>query len=190
MSNNKPIYTLSGSQSASVKYTVNNVVSAIRNVAGNIIAPMSSSGYVYAPYVPLQTTWLTSPIKTLPSINLHCNNGKEKIYQFAIGKSYEFLFNYVKTIKDLEPGDTITESLTEEEFKSALERHVYKFEPWNKLFITEITEECNNFYYKSEFSNNTNDDYRITFVCNEKQFIFNATEIVDMLDQQIIRELP
>lgn len=181
-----PTYTISGSHT----YTVNSVVSAIRNVAGNIIAPMSSSGYVYAPYVPLQTTWLTSPIKTLPSINLHCNDDKEKIYQFAIGKSYEFLFNYMKTIKDLEPADAITENLTDEEFKSALERHVYKFEPYNKLFITEITEECNNFYYKSEFSNNTNDDYRITFVCNEKQFIFNATEIVDMLDQQIIRELP
>ena len=186
MSNNKTYNVMSGSYTT----TMNNVVSAIRTVAGNIITPMSGSSVLYAPYVPLQTTWLTSPTKSLPSISLHCNNDKEKVYQFAIGKSYEFLFNYVKTIKDLEPGDTITESLTEEEFKSALERYVYKFEPYNKLFITEITEECNNFYYKSEYSGNANDDYRITFICNEKQFIFNATEIVDMLDQQIIRELP
>lgn len=188
MSNNKPTYTV---MSGSYTTTMNNVVSSIRTVAGNIITPMSgSSGYIYAPYIPLQTGWLTSPTKSLPSINLHCNNGKEKVYQFAIGKSYEFLFNYMKTIKDLEPGDTITESLTEEEFKSALERHVYNFEPWNKLFITEITEDCSPIYFKSEHSGNTNDDYQIKFVCNEKQFIFTATEIIDMLDQQIIRELP
>ncbi|NBW58580.1 hypothetical protein EBR43_12565 [bacterium] len=187
MSNNKPTYTI---MSGSYTTTMNNVVSSIRTVAGNIITPMSGSSVLYAPYVPLQTTWLTSPTKSLPSINLHCNNGKEKIYQFAIGKSYEFLFNYMKAIKDLETADTITENLTEEEFRSALERHVYKFTPYNKLFITEITEECSPIYYKTGQTGNINDDYHIKFACNEKQFIFTATEIIDMLDQQIIRELP
>ena len=180
---------MSGSQSASVKYTVNNVASAIQNVATNIIAPMSGSGYVYSPYVPLQSTWLTAPTRSLPSINLYCNNGKEKIYQFALGKSYEFLWSYMKTIKDLHTS-YVTENLSDEEFRDALERHIYKFEPHNKIFITEITEECNTFYYKSEYSGNVNDDYKITFICVEKSFTFSATEVIDMLDQQIIRELP
>lgn len=189
MSNPKPTYTMSGSQSASVKYTINNVASAIQNVAGNIIAPMSGSGYVYAPYVPIQTTWLAAPTKALPSINLHCNNGKEKIYQFALGKSYEFLFNYMKTIKETNPS-FISEALSDEDFKSALERHVYTFNPRMKLFITAITETCNTVYFRSERTGNVNDDYEINVICNEKEIMFCASELIDLLDQQIIRELP
>jgi len=184
MSNNKPIHAImSGS------YTVNNVATAIKNVAGNIITTMSGSGPIYAPYIPLQTTWITAPIKTLPSIKIKCNVNKEKIYQFAIGKSYEFLFNYMKTLKENNVS-YVTETLLDEDFKSALERQVYFFNPRMKLFITEITEECNNFYYKTDHPTNNNDDYKITFICGEKSYIFSATEVVDLLRQQIIRELP
>lgn len=174
-----------------------NKISQIKTAAGNIIANIttltSGSSYSYAPYVPLQqTTLMTSPAKPLPSINLRCNNGKDTIYQFAIGKSYEFLFNYMKAVKPDDLGDmsVFSTDFSEEEFRSAIRRYVHEFQTHDKLFISDIGEVCNHFYYVSEYSGNQNDDYNITLVYGENEVVFNATEFIDILDQGIIRELP
>jgi len=186
MSNHKPTHILSGSQLAAVNIATTNVVTAIRTVAGNIINQMSGSGYIYAPYVTLQITSMPfGTTKYLPSIDLHCNNGKQKIYQFAIGKSYEFLFNYAKGIKNVEATDATLK--TDEELMIALEKSIFKFVPRMKFFITNITETR---YIFPEYNGNVNDIYDISVICDEKELIFCGTEIIDMLDKQIIRELP
>ena len=174
---------------------MSNKINKIITAAGNVLTNVSSSGYVYAPYVPLQTTVLGgSAFKPLPSIDLHCNNGKEVIYQFAIGKSYQFLFNYMKAIKpdetDMSDISVFSTDFSEEEFRSAIRRYVHEFQTGDKLFISQVGEVCNRFYYLSEHSGNRNDDYNITLVYGEKEVVFNATEFIDILDQGIIRELP
>lgn len=186
MSNHKPTHILSGSQLAAVNIATTNVVNAIRTVAGNIINQMSGSGYIYAPYVTLQITSMPfGTTKSLPSIDLHCNNGKQKIYQFAICKSYEFLFNYTKVIKNVKATDATLK--TDEELMIALEKNIFKFVPRMKFFITNITETR---YIFPEYNGNINDNYDISVICDEKELIFCGTEIVDMLEKQIIRELP
>lgn len=170
-----------------------NTISQIKTAAGNVINNVSGSGYFYAPYVPIQqTTLFTSPTKTFPSINLRCNNGKDIIYQFAIGKSYEFLFNYMKAVKPDDLGDisVFSTDFSEEEFRSAIRRYVHEFQTYDKMFILDISEVCNRYHYVSEHSGNPNDDYNITLVYGEKEVIFNANEFIDILDQGIIRELP
>lgn len=170
-----------------------NKITQIKTAIGNILTNVSSSGHIYAPYVPMQTTRIFGDAP-LPSIQLHSNDKKELIYQFAVGKSYEFTFNYMKSIKpdetDFNDIDVFSADFTDEDFRAAIRRHVYEFKSFDKLFISQITEVCNRFYYLSEHTKNKADDYNITFVCKEKEVNFSANEFIDILDQGIIRELP
>jgi len=93
--NNKPTYTMSGSYN----YTVKDVANAIRNVAGNIINPMSSSGILYAPYVPLQTSSIFIPsitTKSILNVLLNSNSTIEKKYKIILALKYQFLTNHIK----------------------------------------------------------------------------------------------
>jgi len=171
-----------------------NKITQIKTAGGNILTTVSSSGYLYAPYVPLQTTSITTVNSSLPSLDLQCNNNKGINYQFAIGKSYEFVFNYMKSIKpdetDFNDIDIFSPDFSDEDFRKAIRRHVYEFKTQQRMFISQINEVCNRFYYISEHTKNKADDYNITFICGEKEVVFNATEFIDILDQGIIRELP
>jgi len=177
---------------------MSNKISQIKTAAGNILTNVSSSGYIYAPYVPLQTTAIgLSSVKKLPSIELNSENrnGKLATYNLAIGKSYEFILNYVKMSKinddDISFEYDSNNPDHDHALKAALRRHINEFAVGQTIFITEIAEACNNFWYINEYTNNRNDDYTITFIhpTTEKIFAFNAAEFIDLLDQQIIREL-
>lgn len=174
---------------------MSNKITKIKTAAGNVITNISSSGYFYAPYVPLQTTYMTSPSKTLVNVELRCNTGLETTYQFAVGKSYEFVMNYMKSAKmdetELTEFGIIATDFSQEEYHNAIRRYVHEFQIYERMFVSKIEEICNNFYYMSEHSKNKNDDYAITLVSvsREQAFSFTGTEIIDLLDRQIIKEL-
>jgi len=185
MSNySKPITTMSGSN------TITYIKTAIANVAQNIITPMSSSGYVYTPYVPLQTSDINNKETPLPNVTLHSIADTSKSYQFAIGKTYEFLFSYMKTAKQEDLNSNFSSGFNDEDFRKAIQRFVHTFKQHDKIFISGINQVCNRWYYVSEYSGNSNDDYCLMVISGDKMHTFTGTELVDMLDKNIIRELP
>lgn len=177
---------------------ISQIKPAAENIIANITTVTSGSSYHYAPYVPLQQT--TIPLgaaKKLLNIELQSNKSfpSHKKYQLAIGKSYEFILNYAKMSKinddDISFEYDSNHPDHDHDLKAALRRHINEFAVGQTIFITEIAEACNNFWYINEYTNNKNDDYTITFIhpTTEKIFAFNAAEFIDLLDQQIIREL-
>lgn len=176
------------------KIDMSNKIAQIKTAAGNIITSISGSGPIYTPYVPLQTTTITiGPNNSFPSIQLQSNSNKDMGYQFAIGKSYEFALNYMKSIKpdetDFNNIDIFSKDFSDEDFRKAIRRHVHEFKTYDRMFISQINEVCNRFYYMSEHSKNKADDYNITLIFKEKEVVFSASEFIDMIDQGIIREL-
>jgi len=172
MSNNKPTYTISGSQAAAVKYTMNDVANAIKNVAANIISPMSSSGYIYAPYVPLQTTNVFADITTKSILNvlLNSNSTMEKNYNITLAQKYQFLSNHIKVLEN------------------SSEPKIYEFKIGDMFFISNIIEIKNEFH-AYPVSENYNTDYLIetvTLNVDENEFVFKNKEFIHMLDNQIL----
>ena len=175
--NNKSTYTImSGSHTA----TMNNVINAIKTVAGNVITPMSGSSVLYAPYVPLQTTWITSPKKNVANISIRSERNLEKEYIFCLAQRYEFLFNFMKAAEiDVELNGDIP--IDEEAFLKATEKFIYNFKPGDQIFIAEITQ---------LFSLYDQKEFEIKFFYNSndsRSFLFSDKEFVDLLDRQIVR---
>lgn len=167
-----PTYTLSGSQSASVKYTVKNVASAIQNVAGNIIAPMSGSGYLYAPYVPLQVTSVGKP-KSILQTSLF-SNSKLKEFEIALAKKYIFLWDYMKVMEDREVPT------------------IFEFKIDDMFFISEIIQK-DNFFHAYPITEPSDNEYTIKVVslnADANTFSFKDSEFINLLEKQVIIEKP
>lgn len=165
----------------------------LKNAAANAIASIASTTYI--PYVPIQTTTLLGTnSKLFPSIELKSNNpiNDARKYQLAIGKSYQFLIDYSILMKEEENEFCLKYNGADSinELRDAIRRHVYDFAAGQTIFISEISEVCNQYYYASEYSNNQNDDIVLTLIQPEieKAFILTATSFIDLLEPQIIRE--
>lgn len=157
-----------------------------------VINPPTDSVWTYSPYVPLQITSTTLDMKKkqIPSIDLYSD--KQNKYNLAIGKSYEFTLNYAKMSRYEESNDFSSAYRNEEQYvRAAIRRHLYEFTIGQKIFISEITETINGFYYMSEHSNIASDDYDLTLVetGSSKTFPFTATELLTLIEQKIIKEL-
>ena len=170
--NNKPTYTMSGSYN----YTVKDVANAIRNVAGNIINPMSSSGILYAPYVPLQTSSIFIPsitTKSILNVLLNSNSTIEKKYKIILALKYQFLTNHIKVLENIK------------------QPQIHEFKIGDILFISEIVE-INDEFHAYPVSGKYTSDYLIETISldsNNNKFIFKDKEFVHMLDNQVLVNL-
>ena len=106
-----------------------------------------------------------------------------------VQKTYEFLWSYVKTAKQEDLNADFSSGFNDEDFRKAIQRFVHTFKQHDKIFISGINQVCNRWYYVSEYSGNSNDDYCLMVISGDKMHTFTGTEFVDMLDKNIIREL-
>ena len=158
--NNNPIIPISGSS---------NIISQIKTAAGNIINPMSGSGYIYAPYVPLQTTTINMSItlKPITTFTLFSSIVSEKSYQIALGQKYKFLSDHTKDTYKIDP-------------------FAHRFKIDDMFFITEITETKDEFH-AYPVAENTSVDYLIKVISLDSEnndFIFKSKEFLHNLENQ------
>lgn len=168
-------------------------IKQIKMSNGQVANPISGSSWTYSPYVPLQVSrWSNQTTKTqIPSIELYSIN-KQMNIKFATGKSYEFILNYAKMSRYEETTDYSSAYRNDEEYiRAAIRRQLYEFNIGQKIFISEITETTNGFYFISEHSNIPADDYDLTLVevNTAKTFPFTASELIRLLEQEIVKEL-
>lgn len=145
-----------------------NIISQIKTAAGNILSSMSGSGYLYTPFVPLQTTTINMSValKPITSFTLLSSVTSEKSYQIALGQKYKFLSDHEK--------DT---------YKTNTFSHQFKID--DMFFITQITETKDEFH-AYPVAENPSVDYLIKVISldDENEFIFKSKEFLHNLDNQ------
>lgn len=159
--NNNAIIPISGS---------NVTISQIKTAAGNVLNSISGSGYIYAPYVPLQMSNINISVtfKPITTFTLVSSVTSEKSYQIALGQKYKFLSDHEK--------DT---------YKTNAFSHQFKID--DMFFITQITETKDEFH-AYPVAENPSVDYLIKVISldDENEFIFKSKEFLHNLDNQTL----